>query len=61
MVVPKSLLDRAGLRPGAAVEFTWRDGDIVLRPANHATALGGKFSDSGMAGRLLDDRASEQL
>jgi AbrB family looped-hinge helix DNA binding protein len=59
VVVPKALRDRAGLHPGGAVDFTWIDGRIVLAPAASERPLGGRFAKSGMAERLLADRASE--
>lgn len=59
VVIPKPLRDRAGLHPGAEVEFELRDDAIVLVPQRQERQLGGRFSKSGMAARLLADRASE--
>jgi AbrB family looped-hinge helix DNA binding protein len=59
VVIPKDLRDRAGLHPGSEVDFELRD-DVVVLIAHHAgPGLAGRFSQSGMASRLLDDRASE--
>jgi AbrB family looped-hinge helix DNA binding protein len=59
VVVPKALRDRAGLGPGSPVDFSWEEGHIVLRPASPDRPLGGRFANSGMATRLLEDRATE--
>ena len=59
VVVPKELRDRAGLAPGVPVEFAWEDGRIVLRPSAPERPLGGRFKNTGMADRLLADRARE--
>lgn len=59
VVVPKALRDRAGLAPGVAVDFVWEEGRIVLTPAEPERPLGGRFARTGMAARLLDDRAAE--
>jgi AbrB family looped-hinge helix DNA binding protein len=59
VVIPKHLRDRAGLHPGAEVEFAL-DGDRVTLTARHGPRpLGGRFAGSGMAERLLEDRANE--
>ena len=59
VVVPKALRERAGLHPGSEVEFAWKDGEIVLVPAQLARPLGARFAGTGMAARLLEDRAVE--
>lgn len=60
VVIPKQLRDRASLHSGDEVEFRL-DGDaIVLTARRRHTRLGGRFAHSGMAGRLLEDRAAEQ-
>lgn len=59
-MIPKRLRDEAGLHPGAEVEFE-REGDritIIARPRDWAS-LRGIFAGSGMAERLLEDRARE--
>ena len=61
VVIPKDLRDRVGLYPGAAVDFAIEDERIVLLPVprQSQTRLGGRFAKSGMAARLLQDRAAE--
>jgi AbrB family looped-hinge helix DNA binding protein len=60
VVIPKHLRERAGLHPGAEVDFEV-EGDrvtVVRRPAR-ARRLGGRFRGSRMAESLLEDRARE--
>lgn len=59
MVIPKDLRERAGLVPGVTVDFLWVDGRIVLEPVLADRPLGGRFAHTGMADRLLADRANE--
>ena len=59
VVIPKDLRDRVGLHPGAAVDFALEGERIVLLPRHPETRLGGRFAKSGMAARLLQDRANE--
>ena len=59
VVIPKELRDRVGLHPGAAVNFVLEGERIVLIPRQSQTRLGGRFEKSGMAARLLQDRAAE--
>jgi hypothetical protein len=48
-----------GLHPGAAVDFALEGERIVLFPQHSKARLGGRFAKSGMAARLLQDRAAE--
>jgi hypothetical protein len=50
---------RATLHPGDEVDIELRDQEIVLVARRQTTALGGRFRHSGMAARLLEDRARE--
>jgi AbrB family looped-hinge helix DNA binding protein len=61
VVIPKDLRDRVGLYPGTAVDFAVEGERIVLLPLprQRRTRLGGRFAKSGMAARLLQDRAAE--
>jgi AbrB family looped-hinge helix DNA binding protein len=59
VVIPKELRDRVGLHPGAAVDFALEGERIVLLPLQSQIGLGGRFAKSGMAARLLQDRAAE--
>jgi AbrB family looped-hinge helix DNA binding protein len=59
VVIPKALRDRARLQPGDEVDFELRDEEIVLFARRSPVGLGGRFSKTGMAARLLEDRARE--
>jgi AbrB family looped-hinge helix DNA binding protein len=58
VVIPKELRERAGLHPGALVDFEI-DGDRITLVRRRGRSLGGMFKNSGMAERLLEDRARE--
>ena len=59
VVIPKALRDRVRLQPGDEVAFELRDEEIVLVARRSRARLGGRFPRTGMAARLLDDRARE--
>ncbi len=59
VVIPKAIRDRVQLRPGDEVEVELRDDEIVLVARRRPARLGGRFALSGMAARLLEDRARE--
>jgi len=59
VVIPKALRDRAHLQPGDAVDFELRNQEIVMVARRSAASLGGRFAKTGMASRLLEDRARE--
>jgi AbrB family looped-hinge helix DNA binding protein len=59
VVIPKDLRERAGLMPGADVEFALDGNSVSIKAADDHRALGGRFARSGMAARLLDDRSHE--
>ncbi|MBA2348975.1 MAG: AbrB/MazE/SpoVT family DNA-binding domain-containing protein [Solirubrobacterales bacterium] len=59
VVIPKAIRDRIGLHPGDEVEFEVHDERVVVVLANRPGGLGGRFAGSGMAARLLADRADE--
>jgi antitoxin PrlF len=61
VVIPKELRDELGLVPGSEVDFE-RDGEAVrILPAGAAATRGlrGRYSSSGLAAALLEDRAHE--
>ncbi|HEX6689094.1 MAG TPA: AbrB/MazE/SpoVT family DNA-binding domain-containing protein [Solirubrobacterales bacterium] len=60
VVIPKDLREQAGLGPGAGVSFEPVDDGIVVRRADRRSTLRGRFSGSGMAARLVEDRRSER-
>ena len=59
VVIPKELRERAGLGPGADVDFEALDDGIFIRKAGAPSSLRGRFAQSGMASRLLADRRKE--
>lgn len=59
VVIPKDLRERTGLRPGADIEFELDGQRLSIRAARGRPALGGRFAQSGMARRLLEDRLRE--
>jgi AbrB family looped-hinge helix DNA binding protein len=59
VVIPKELREQAGLAPGADVDFEALDDGIVIRKAARSSSLRGRFANSGMAARLLEDRRAE--
>jgi AbrB family looped-hinge helix DNA binding protein len=59
VVIPKDLRERAGLHPGADVEFELNGQLLSIRAARGRSEMGGRFAQSGMAQRLLEDRSRE--
>ena len=59
VVIPKDLRERVGLHPGADVEFELDRDRVTVVAARRRSGLGGRFVGSGMAARLLEDRARE--
>ncbi len=59
VVIPKALREQVQLHPGDEVEVDAQDDRVIITARRHADALGGKFAHSGMAARMLDDRARE--
>lgn len=59
VVIPKELRERTGLHPGADVEFELDGQHVSIKAARQRTGLGGRFAQSGMARRLLEDRSRE--
>jgi len=57
VVIPKAVRERTGLLPGTAVNFELDGGRVVLSAVRDRPPLGGRFAGSGMAARLLEDRA----
>lgn len=59
VVIPKTLREQAGLGPGDSVAFEPIDDGIVIKRAGERAPLRGRFAQSGMAARLLEDRSQE--
>lgn len=59
VVIPQALRERLGLQAGTPVDFEDHGNGVLILPAGRARALRGRFERSGMASRLLDDRARE--
>lgn len=58
-MIPKSMRDSTGLKPGVDVEFELTDRGVLVLEHRDVRTLGGIFKGSGMAQRLLADRADE--
>jgi AbrB family looped-hinge helix DNA binding protein len=61
VVIPVELRERTGLGPGDDVSFEQIEAGIVVRRADRRKSLRGRFSGSGMADRLLEDRRNERF
>ena len=59
VVIPKAIRDRVRLHPGDEVEVGVQDDHIIITANRTGDRLGGRFAGSGMATRLLEDRAGE--
>ena len=59
VVIPKDLREQADLHPGTEVDFELDGDQVVLTASRDRPNLGGRFKGSGMAKRLLEDRARE--
>lgn len=59
IVIPKEIRDRASLHSGDEVDIELQGTTIIVTARHRPRGLGGKFEHSGMAARLLDDRAAE--
>jgi AbrB family looped-hinge helix DNA binding protein len=59
VVIPKALRDRLSLHAGDAVDISLDGESIVITAKRTSLELGGRYAGSGMAARLLDDRANE--
>ncbi len=59
VVIPKDLRDQLGLHPGTEVDFALDGERVVIAARQETLPLGGRFAASGMAARLLAERARE--
>ena len=59
VVIPKAIRDQVLLHPGDEVEVALQEDRIIITARRRLDALGGKFAHSGMAARLLENRAQE--
>jgi AbrB family looped-hinge helix DNA binding protein len=59
VVLPKEMRERAGLYPGSEVEFSLEGNRVVVSARPRGRQLRGRFQGSGMAARLVADRARE--
>jgi AbrB family looped-hinge helix DNA binding protein len=59
VVIPQRLRDRQGLTPGTEVVFEERPDGVLVRAEPVAHELRGRYRGSGMAHKLLEDRAAE--
>ncbi len=59
VVIPQRLRDRQGLSPGTQVVFEERPDGVLVKAEPVARDLRGCYRGSGMASKLLEDRAVE--
>jgi AbrB family looped-hinge helix DNA binding protein len=59
IVIPKEIRDRVPLHTGDAVNVELHGDSIIVTAVKHPTRLAGRFARSGMATRLLEERAAE--
>lgn len=59
MVIPQRLRDRQGLTPGTQVVFEERRDGVLVKAEPVRRELRGRYGASGMARKLLEDRAAE--
>jgi AbrB family looped-hinge helix DNA binding protein len=59
VVIPKAIRDQARLHPGDEVDVGVQGDCVVITASRRTDELGGRFARSGMATRLLEDRAQE--
>ena len=58
-MIPKEIRDRVPLHAGDAVDVELHGDTIIVTAVKHPARLAGRFARSGMATRLLEDRAAE--
>jgi AbrB family looped-hinge helix DNA binding protein len=58
VVIPQRLRDRKGLTPGTEVAFEERPDGVLVKAEPVARELRGRYRGSGMARKLLEDRAA---
>ena len=59
VVIPKEIREKVGLHPGTEVDVKAQGESVVVTIHQPTSRLGGRFAGSGMAARLLRDRAAE--
>ncbi len=59
VVIPKELRRRTGIHPGTEVDLVVEGERVVIAARRSQAKLGGRFDRSGMAARLVEDRARE--
>ena len=59
VVIPQRLRNRQGLTPGTEVVFEEHSDGVLVRAEPVARELRGRYRSSGMARKLLEDRAAE--
>lgn len=60
VVIPKRLRKRQGLGPGVPVAFEERPNGVLVSVQAAPEPLRGRYHDTGMAAKLLEDRAAER-
>jgi AbrB family looped-hinge helix DNA binding protein len=59
VVIPKSLRDRLGIRPGDEVVFSLADGGVLVERMGARPSLKGRFEGSGLLEALESEHRSE--
>jgi AbrB family looped-hinge helix DNA binding protein len=59
VVIPKTMRDRLGLRPGDEVTFELDGRAVRVEPATSGTALRGRLRQHDLVGMLEADRRAE--
>jgi len=59
VVIPQRLRERQGLSPGTYVVFEERRDGVLVKAEPVVHELRGRYRGSGMASKLLEDRAAE--
>ncbi|MEP7105066.1 MAG: AbrB/MazE/SpoVT family DNA-binding domain-containing protein [Chloroflexota bacterium] len=59
VVIPKEIRDLVGLHPGTEVDVEAEGSQVVVKVHRPRRRLGGRFQQSGMAARLLQEREAE--
>ncbi len=58
-MIPKRLRERQGMGAGTEVSFEEREDGVLVRTEGEGPPMLGRYRASGMAKRLLEDRADE--
>lgn len=60
-MIPKSIRDRLGIRPGDLVAFSLEEGGVRVEPVRAARELRGRFGGLRLAETLESDHRNERF